>query len=85
LQQRQYEPLPVSEQIAAFVAVTGGVLDDLPVELLPAAERAIRRAVVERTPAVSARIQAGKKLSDEDFARILRVARQVMATLEGDV
>lgn len=85
LQQRQYEPLPVSEQIAAFVAVTGGALDDLPVELLPAAERAIRQAVVERMPAVSARIQAGKKLSDEDFASILRVARQVMATLEGDV
>ena len=85
LQQRQYEPLPVPEQIAAFVAVTGGVLDDLSVELLPAAERAIRQAVVEQTPTVSARIQAGEKLSDEDFESILRVARQVTATLEGDV
>lgn len=85
LQQRQYEPLPVAEQIAAFVAVTGGVLDDLPVERLPAAERAIRHAVVEQTPTVSARIQAGEKLSDEDLESMLHVARQAKATLEGNV
>lgn len=84
LQQRQYEPLPVPEQIAAFVAVTGGVLDDLPVERLPAAERAIRQAVIEQTPTVSARIQAGEKLRDEDLETILRVARQATAMLKGD-
>jgi len=81
LQQRQYEPLPVPEQIAAFVAVTSGVFDDLPVELLPTAERAIRQAVVEQTPTVGARMQAGEKLRDEDRKNILHVARQTMATL----
>ncbi|MGE0681905.1 MAG: alternate F1F0 ATPase, F1 subunit alpha [Candidatus Binatia bacterium] len=85
LQQRQYQPLPVPEQIAAFVAVTGGVLDDLPVALLPAAERAIRQAIVEQTPTISARIQAGEKLSDEDLENILHVARQTTAMLEGNV
>jgi F-type H+-transporting ATPase subunit alpha len=75
LQQRQYAPLAVSEQIAAFVAVTHGVLDDLPIEILPEVERAIRQAVGEHLPAVSAEIEAGKRLSEEDLASIVATAR----------
>ncbi len=84
LQQRQYAPLPVPEQIAAFVAVTNGVLDEMPLELLPEVERAIRQAVVEHAPAISTEIEAGKRLNEEDLARLVALARSVSAEMTGN-
>jgi F-type H+-transporting ATPase subunit alpha len=78
LQQRQYEPLPTPEQIAVFVAVNGGVFDDLPVSRLPTAEQAIRRAVTEQLVGLCERIQEGEKLSADDLDAVLRVARSVV-------
>ncbi len=75
LKQPQYHLVPVAEQIAILLAVTAGLFDDLPVEKLPAAERAIRQAVLEEEPDAIRRIEEGEPLSAEDREALLAAAR----------
>ena len=42
LKQRQYEPVPVAEQVLAIYAVTGGHMDDVPVPQVAAFELGLR-------------------------------------------
>jgi F-type H+-transporting ATPase subunit alpha len=79
LKQNQYVPMPVAEQIAALLSVTGGVLDEVPIEQVGKAEAAIREAVREQLIDLYARIEAGEKLTQTDRDAILRVARDVVA------
>lgn len=41
LKQKQYQPMSVSEQVIALLAVTSGAFDTVPVEIIPEAEEAI--------------------------------------------
>lgn len=63
LKQRQYEPMPVGEQVAVLVAVTGGVFDDLPPERVVDAEKHVRRAMRESLPDLCRRIEEGRELA----------------------
>lgn len=66
LKQPQYDPLPVSEQVAVLVAVTGGMFDDLPPELVADAEKHVRRVMRERLPDLCLRIESGQELEVTD-------------------
>jgi F-type H+-transporting ATPase subunit alpha len=79
LKQPQYAPMPVAEHLAVLLAVVAGVFDELPLEQMAEAERAVRRAAVERLPEVCARLQAGKALDDEARQALIRVARDTVA------
>ncbi len=76
LKQPQYEPLPVAEQVAILVAVNGGVFDGASLSEAPAIQQAVCRAMRERLPDVSEKIEAGKQLSSNDCEAIVRVARE---------
>ena len=80
LKQRQYNPLTVCEQIAALVAVNEGVFDDLPLGQVAAAEKDVRRVVVERHTDLCSRIAAGETMSAEDTALIKDSAAEVRQT-----
>jgi F-type H+-transporting ATPase subunit alpha len=80
LKQSQYRPISVAEQIAVLLAVVEGVFDPLLPHELAAAEREVRRAVVERVPAVCQRMQAGAPLNDGDREALLGVASEVVAS-----
>ncbi|MFP4055683.1 MAG: alternate F1F0 ATPase, F1 subunit alpha [Candidatus Brocadiia bacterium] len=82
--QAQYDPIPVPQQIAALVAVNGGLLDDLPLEKARQAERLARQAVAEQLPKVCQRIQEGEKLSDEDRKAILETAEAAIRAEFGE-
>ncbi|MFW6083908.1 MAG: F0F1 ATP synthase subunit alpha, partial [Gemmatimonadota bacterium] len=84
LKQRAGHPLPPAEQVAVLLAVTGGLFDDLSVEAVPTAETRIRRAVREDLPDLCRRIEAGRRLSQEDRGRLLEVARAAIAALPTD-
>lgn len=71
LKQRQYEPIPVAEQIAVLLAVTQGLFDRLSPEEVGAAEKAVRRSIVEQYPEVCRRIERGEKLSSGDRQALL--------------
>jgi F-type H+/Na+-transporting ATPase subunit alpha len=81
LKQPQYQPIPVAEQIAALLAVTSGLFDEIPIEQVAAAEAAVRRAVVEELPQETSRIRSGKPLSDKDRQAVLDVSRRAVADL----
>lgn len=72
--QSQYETLTVAEQIATLSAVTGGVFDALPVELMSDAESDVRRAVLEHHPEICDRVQNGEKLTRQDIEALVETA-----------
>lgn len=74
LKQPQNKPIPVAEQIAALLAVTGGSLDSVPVGRVNTAELAIRKDVTEKMSELCRRIESGEKLSMDNFNSILDVA-----------
>jgi F-type H+-transporting ATPase subunit alpha len=76
--QSQYEPVPVAEQIAAFVAVNEGLFDPLPLDQVKAAEQAVRRRVRRRLGDLAEKIQAGEQLSEEDRSRLTEDARDAV-------
>ncbi len=81
LKQPQYEPIPVPEQLAALVAVTSGLLDEVPLVQMGKAERRIRHAVTTFLPGVCARFSAGEAFSEADQEAVLEVAGEAVASL----
>ncbi len=69
------KPIPVAEQIAALLAVNGGVLDVVPIKEISKAEGAVRKEVTERLSDLCKRIESGEKLSLDNFDTILKSAR----------
>jgi F-type H+-transporting ATPase subunit alpha len=78
LKQPRYEPIPMPEQIAVLLAVTEGLLDDLPPAGISNAERNLRRAIRNRLPGLYQDIQAGTELDEQARARFLDVAHDVL-------
>ena len=50
LKQAQFDPMPVAHQIAVLLAVTQGLFDDIPLERVATAEKAIRRQALRAAP-----------------------------------
>jgi F-type H+/Na+-transporting ATPase subunit alpha len=78
LKQPQYQPIPVAEQLAVLLAVTSGVLDDLALDQIGPAQRAIRQAFLEHLPDLARRIEAGKNLRDQDREALVRTAQKAL-------
>jgi F-type H+-transporting ATPase subunit alpha len=79
LTQDQFAPLPVEEQMAVLLAATAGVFDPVPVERMPAAEAAVRTAILEQAPRAAAAIREGQPLDDDTRDRLEAVARAAVA------
>jgi len=80
LKQPQFKPIPVSEQIAALLAVTGGALDHIPVAEIGAAEQTVRSSVKENLADLCRRIEAGEKVSMKDHDTLLTAAQRAVGT-----
>jgi len=80
LKQPQFKPIPVSEQIAALLAVTGGALDHIPVAEIGAAEQTVRSGVKENLADLCRRIETGEKVSMEDHNTLLAAAQRAVGT-----
>ena len=76
LNQPQYKPIPVSEQIAALLAVTSGNFDGIAIEKIREAEGNLRERVVKKHGDLCARIASGEKLGDADRETLLRSAEE---------
>ncbi len=82
LKQPQYQPLPVSNQIAVLLAATEGIFDETPLDMISLAERTICREVTDKLPDVCKRLEAGYKLNDEDRYELVTMARRTLAAKE---
>lgn len=81
LKQPRYDPMPASEQIAILLAVTSGILDEIPLDEIASAKEKITGAFSKQLPEVYKRIEAAQKLNPEDREGILNMSRKV---LKGD-
>jgi F-type H+-transporting ATPase subunit alpha len=84
LKQRQYDPMPVGEQVAVLVAVTGGVFDGVQPDRVAEAEKYVRRAMKETLPDLCLAIEAGEKLDEKDREKILAAILPLPETLGGN-
>jgi len=78
LKQVQYEVMPAPEQIGVLLAVTEGILDEVPVEKIATAEEEICKAVRDKLPDVARRILEASALSDDDKTALLDAARNAL-------
>ncbi|MBE9102995.1 alternate F1F0 ATPase, F1 subunit alpha [Vacuolonema iberomarrocanum] len=79
LKQRQSDPISASEQVAVLLAITEGVLDDVPLDQVQAVTDAIQAAVRQNLKAVCDRIESGVKLSDDDRNALRKVASETVS------
>ncbi|MGC9325224.1 MAG: alternate F1F0 ATPase, F1 subunit alpha [Desulfomonilia bacterium] len=79
LKQPQFKPIPVSEQIAALISLTGGALDSVPIREISKAENTIRERIKEHLSDLCARIESGEKLTMGEFNTILETARSAVS------
>jgi F-type H+-transporting ATPase subunit alpha len=73
LKQPELEPASVSEQIVILVALTGGLLDSVPIGKMREAEQALRKSVADIPAEVQQRFSSKDRLSDDDRKAILQV------------
>jgi F-type H+-transporting ATPase subunit alpha len=78
LKQAQFDPMPVAQQICVLLAVTQGLFDDIPLDRVAAAEKAVRRMLCEQLPEPCRRIEAGEHLNDEERELIVRKVKEVV-------
>jgi F-type H+-transporting ATPase subunit alpha len=81
LQQAEFAPVPVAVQLVVLLAMTQGLLDEVGIERIPEAERALAEAVSRLPTTLGGRLTAAQALSKDDEARILAVAAEAVAPL----
>ncbi len=84
LKQPQYKPVRAVEQVAVLLAVTNGLMDDLPVERIADAEAAIRNAVIDEVPDICRRIEEGESLDDVLQERLLRTMSHAIRSITAE-
>ena len=66
MKQRQYDPIPVPEQIAVLLAVPSGIFDDISLPEIDQARKMIWEAFRKNLPELYQRIQSGEELNNGD-------------------
>ena len=82
LKQSEFTPVSMAEQITVLLALTAKLFDAVPLEQMSAAEQAVRAAAADIPSELSARFDIAKKLSDEDRAVIVQIARRALASFQ---
>jgi F-type H+/Na+-transporting ATPase subunit alpha len=82
LKQPELEPASVPEQIAILVALTGGLLDTVPLDKIRDAEQALRKAAADIPAQVQGRFSSNDKLSGADREAILQVVGKAIAPFQ---
>ena len=76
--QDEHAPLTPCQQMAVLLAVTRGVLDDVPLEKAGKAIDAIQDRIRERPPEACRLISDREELEDEDLDRLVEEAREAV-------
>ncbi len=79
LKQHEHDHIDVPEQIAALLAATEGLFDELEPDGVVEAERTVRKAVCAQVPDICDRIAAGEELNDEDRKTLIEAMRGALS------
>ena len=80
--QQESQPVSVPRQIVILQALTAGLLDEIPLEKIPAAEKVLAKIVDDLPEEVSSKILSGEKLAEEDKKKILDRAEKELSGLK---
>jgi len=80
LKQPQYQPLPVSEQIAVMVAVTEGLFDDVPLDRVEEVKNIIQERSRDERRDISRRIEEGEELGQDEKDSLIEMAKNVIGS-----
>src|SRR5450755_2239513 len=75
LKQPEGAPVSVPAQIAVLLALTAELFDGVPIDQMTDAEHAVQEAAANTPSELAARFKTADKLSDEDKATIIQIAR----------
>jgi F-type H+/Na+-transporting ATPase subunit alpha len=82
LKQPELSPVSVPAQIAILLALSAKLFDDVPLDGMTDAERAVREAAAGIPAQVSGRLDTAAKLSDGDRETVVDMARQALARFQ---
>lgn len=82
LKQAEFSPVSVAAQIAVLLALAEKLFDNVPLDQMIAAERAVRAAAMDIPAEVHARFDTAKKFSDEDRATIIQIAKNALVKFQ---
>ena len=78
LKQSEFAPVSVPGQIAVLLALTAELFDRVPIDQMTDAEHAVQEAAANIPAELTARFNTADKLSDEDRAAIVQIARNAL-------
>jgi len=81
LKQGEQSPLTTCEQVVVLLALTRGLLDELPLDRIAAAQQLIRNMVAEQGSAFCQSVHAGESLTGDQIDSIVGLARAALAPL----
>lgn len=81
LEQSEFAPVSVSEQIVVLLALGAGLLDDVPLDRMIDAQRALHEAAASIPADVLDRLRMADTLSDVDRQALTRASRQALEGL----
>lgn len=79
LKQTQFQPMPVTEQIAAMFAATEGLLDEVPAGKVVEAERVVREAVNREHAELAGRIVGDEQIGEDERSALRRTIEKALA------
>jgi F-type H+-transporting ATPase subunit alpha len=82
LKQPEFAPVPVPEQITVLLALTAELFDSVPLDQMPDAEHALRKAAADIPAKVRERLDTDGKFKDEDRETIIHIARKSLASFQ---
>jgi len=78
LKQNEHQLLRASEQMVVLKAVNAGLFDELSLESISDAEQAVQERALAKLPELCERMEAGEKLGDAQWERLLDAARDAL-------
>lgn len=78
LKQPEFSPVPMAAQIIILLALSAGLFDPVPLEQMPAAERAVQEAAVNIPVEVRERFVTATKLTEDDRLAVIDTARKAL-------
>lgn len=84
LKQPEHSPLRVAEQVAVLMALNAGLFDSLELDKVREAEVQVRKAVLDKLPESCQKIDCGESVEDEDWIKLIEVARKSIDQNESD-
>jgi len=84
LKQNEHDHMEVPEQIAALLAATEGLFDDLEPDAVAEAEQALRETVRVEAAEICDRIAGGHELEEDDRATLIEIMRKALSDMQAE-